>query len=148
MVVFKKEDGNTATGKKGSVGMPSVRTLTVSKEALKKLSNASIDFDVRPHELVDAIVLNTNWETQVDKLVKIIKGGREKGVGSVSGTVSGPESGLVSGLTDSRVLSGVSRVPLGSESGPQKSEKSTKKTRDDPTRVSLGSLGSSEEGKT
>ena len=53
--------------------MPSVRTLTVSKGALKKLSNAAIDFDVRPHELVDAIVLNTNWETQVEKLVKIIR---------------------------------------------------------------------------
>lgn len=128
--------------------MPSVRTLTVSKGALKKLSNAAIDFDVRPHELVDAIVLNTNWETQVEKLVKIIKDGREKALGSLSGMVSGPESGLPSGSTDSRVLSGVSRVPLGSESGPQKSEKSGKKTRDRPESGVLGSAEPSGERKT
>jgi len=128
--------------------MPSVRTLTVSKGALKKLSNAAIDFDVRPHELVDAIVLNTNWETQVEKLVQIIRDARGRGVGSLSGVVSGPESGNLSGPTESRVLSGVSRVPLGSESGPQKSEKSGKKTRDRPDSGPLGSDESSEEGKT
>lgn len=121
--------------------MPSVRTLTVSKEALKKLSNAAIDFDVRPHELVDVIVLNTNWERQVDKLVQIIKEARRNALGSVSGELSGP----VSGPTESRVFSGVSRVPLGSESGPQKSEKITKETRDRPDSGLLGSPGPSEE---
>jgi hypothetical protein len=119
--------------------------LTVSKGALKKLSNAAIDFDVRPHELVDAIVLNTNWETQVEKLVKIIRDGREKGAGSLPGTIPGPEPGLFPGLTDSRVLPGVSRVPPGSAPGPQKTEKATKKTRELP---GPGLSGSSEEEKT
>jgi len=34
--------------------------VTVSKDALEKLSNATVDFDVRLHELVDAIVVHTN----------------------------------------------------------------------------------------
>jgi len=62
-------------------------------------------------------------------------------VGSESGLISGPESGNLSGHTRSRVLSGVSRVPLGSESGPEKTEKSGKKTREDPSRVAVGSVG-------
>ena len=69
--------------------------------------------------------------------------GRTAGlVGSESGLISGPESGRLSGHTRSRVLSGVSRVPLGSESGPRKIEKSEKRTREDPSRVGLGSVGS------
>lgn len=128
--------------------MPSVRSLTVSKDALKKLSSASIDFDVRPHELVDAIVLNTDWERHTDRLAQIIRDDRRKRVESLSGAVSGLESGNLSGHMESRVSSGGSRVPLGFESGPQESEKSGKKTRDRPDSGPLGSAESSGDGKT
>ena len=50
--------------------MPSPRAVTVSKNALEELSKAAIGFDVRPHELVDPIVVHTNWEVQVEKPVK------------------------------------------------------------------------------
>jgi hypothetical protein len=128
--------------------MPSIRSLTVGKEALKKLSNAAIDYDVRPHELVDAIVVHTNWETRVEDLVKIIKDSREKGVESLSGGFSGPESSPESSLTRSRVLSSPSRVPVESESSPEKTEKTAKKTRLDPSRVRVESVESSEGPKT
>jgi len=118
--------------------------LTVSKAALKKLSNAAIDFDVRPHELVDAIVLNTNWEMQVEKLVKIIKDAREKGDGSETG----PETGISTGHIERRVPTGLRRVSDGSETGPEKIEKSEKKTRDRPVSTSDGSRRVSEETKT
>jgi len=122
--------------------MPGSRSRIVSKDAYEKLSNAAIDFDVRPHELVDAIAVLSDWERRIDKLVGFVREDRRKRVGSLSGAASGPESSLLSGLTESRVLSGVSRVPLGSESGPQETEKSAKKTREDPSRVAVGSLGS------
>jgi hypothetical protein len=87
---------------------------------------------VRPHELVDAIVVHTNWETQVERLVKIIRDSREKGPGSLPGGIPGPEPGLFPGYTDSRVLPGVSRVSSESLPGPEKSQKSEKKTRHRP----------------
>lgn len=58
--------------------MPSIRSLTVGKEALKKLSNAAIDYDVRPHELVDAIVVHTDWEQHARELAGYIKKNREQ----------------------------------------------------------------------
>ena len=128
--------------------MPSVRTLTVSKQALKKLSNAAIDFDVRPNELIDAIVLLTDWERHTSKLVEYIKNDREKRVESPSSAISGPESSSESSLTRSRVESSPSRVPVESESSPQKVEKTAKKTRQDPSRVGVESVESPEEPKT
>ena len=68
--------------------MPSPLAVTVSKNALEELSKAAIEFDVRPHELVDAIVAHTNWEAQVEKLVKIIREDRNKRVGSLGGEES------------------------------------------------------------
>jgi hypothetical protein len=128
--------------------LPSNRTLTVSKDALKKLSNAAIDFDVRPNELANAIVILTDWERHTDKLVGYIKKDREKRLGSLPGPVPGPVPGSLPGHTDSRVLSGLSRVSPGSLPGPEKSEKNAKTTREDPGRVLPGSPGSSEEEKT
>jgi hypothetical protein len=72
----------------------------VDKDALEKLSNAAIDLDTRPHELVDTIVLDTDWGTQVEKLAEIIREDRNKRVWS----------------------------RLGPETGPRKNEKSEKKT--------------------
>jgi hypothetical protein len=115
--------------------MPGSRSRIVSKDAYEKLSNAAFDFDVRPHKLVDAIVVLSDWERRIDKFVGFVREDRRKRVGSLSGPVSGPESGLLSGHTRSRVLSGVSRVPLGSESGPRKIEKTQK---EDPRRPESG----------
>ena len=128
--------------------MPSVRTLTVSKGALKKLSNAAIDFDVRPHELVDAIVLNTNWETQVEKLVKIIRDGRR--VANEPST--SPITSVSTSLSSSRALdesaTSPARVPDESSTSPRDSKKTTKKTRQDSSRVLDESSESLEEPKT
>ena len=124
------------------------RTGIVSKDALEMSSNPTIGFDVRLHELVDAIVRYADLEMQVNKLVKIIREDCNERLGSFSGEVSGPVSGFLSGPTDSRVLSGVSRVPLGSVPGPQKSEKNAKMTRERPgpgrSRVLSGLSGPSE----
>ena len=79
-------------------------------------------------------MLNPSWETQVEKLVQIIKEDRRKGVESLSSPFSSPESSLLSGRTESRVLSSLSRVPLESESSPRRSEKSARRTREDPRR--------------
>lgn len=132
--------------------MPSIRSLTVGKEALKKLSNAAIDYDVRPHELVDAIVVHTNWETQVDKLVKIIRDAREKGVAPVSDPESHPESDNLSDFAKSRTgvapLSDPSRTALGPESDPRKGRKTEKEVRESPSRTRVAPLGPSEERKT
>lgn len=128
--------------------MPSVRTLTVSKGALKKLSNAAIDFDVRPHELVDAIVLNTNWETQVEKLVRIIKDGRERTPESSPSPNPSPAPSLSPSLTESRVLPSPARVFPESRPSPRETSKSSKKTREDSVRVPPESPEPSEEGKT
>jgi hypothetical protein len=73
--------------------MPSPLAVTVSKNALEELSKAAIEFDVRPHELVDAIVAHTNWESQVEKVVRIISEDRKKGVGSRFGSGVGSLSG-------------------------------------------------------
>jgi hypothetical protein len=59
---------------------------------------SSLDFDVRPRELVDAIVVHTNWESQVDKLVKIIREARR--VPDESST--SPSTSLFPSLTGSR----------------------------------------------
>jgi len=132
----------------GSVGMPSVRTLTVSKGALKKLSNSAIDFDVRPHELVDAIVLNTNWETQVEKLVKIIRDGRRVDTESSPS----PPPSLSPSLTKDRAPSESSpsprRVDTESPPSPKDSTKTTKKTREDSVRVAPEPAESPEARKT
>lgn len=90
--------------------MPGSRSRIVCKDAYVNLSNAAFDFDVRPHELADAIVVLTDWERHIDKLVGYIKKGRGERLGSESGPVSGPDPGLLSGHTESRVLPGRSRV--------------------------------------
>lgn len=124
--------------------MPSVRTLMVSKDALKKLSNAAIDFDVRPHELVNAIVVHTNWEMQVEKLVKIIKDGRER----TPESSPSPNPSFSPSLTESRVPPSPARVLSESRPSPQETSKSSKKTRQDSARVTSESSESSEEEKT
>jgi len=40
--------------------MPGSRSGIVSKDAYEKSSNVAFDLGVRPHELVDAIVIHTN----------------------------------------------------------------------------------------
>jgi len=128
--------------------MPSVRTLTVSKGALKKLSNAAIDFDVRPHELVDAIVLNTNWETQVEKLVQIIREARRV----LDESSTSPSTSLSPSLTGSRApdesSTSLARVLDESSTSPRDSKKTTKKTREGSSRVLDESSESLEEQKT
>lgn len=120
--------------------MPGSRSRIVSKDAHEKLSNAAFDFDVRPHKLLDAIAVLTDWERHTDKLVGYIRKIREERLGSESGLESGPETGIPSGHTERRVPSGLSGVPVGSETGPEKIEKSEKKTRDRPVSASVGSL--------
>jgi len=80
--------------------------------------------------------------------VKIIRDAREAAVGSLSGAVSGPETGVSTGHTERRVLTGPSGVLDGSETGPEKIEKSEKKTRDRPVSASVGLSRVSEERKT
>ena len=120
--------------------MPSPRAVTANKDALKRLSNAAIDFDVRPDEIVNAIVLLTDWERHTDKLVRHIRRSREERDGSETAPETGPKTGISTGHTERRVPTGLSGVSDGSETGPQKIEKSEKKTPDRPVSASVGSL--------
>jgi len=67
----------SGNGVGGQGRMPGPRDVIVSKGALENSSNAPIDFDVRPRDLVGAIVFNASLETQVEKLVRIIRKARE-----------------------------------------------------------------------
>lgn len=124
--------------------LPSIRTLTVSKEALKKLSNAAIDFDVRPHELVDAIVLLTDWEPHTGKLVEFVRKNREKKAASVPPSIPGPDPGSAPSLADARVLSESHRVSPESSPSLREVQKLVKKARENAGRVAPESDGSSE----
>jgi hypothetical protein len=114
--------------------LSAVRTLTVSKDALKKLSKAAIDFDVRPHELIDAIVVYTNWEVQVGKLADIIRKTREK-----SGVVSESRRSRIPSLSPSLTENGVLTEPSPS---PGENVKTPEKTRKDSVGVDTESTES------
>lgn len=58
--------------------MPSQRTVTLSKGALIELSIESIKMDVKVNELVNAIVLNTDWKESVGALRSTIMQSRER----------------------------------------------------------------------
>jgi len=65
--------GNSAEAQRG---MLCPGCWIVSKNALEKSSAAPIDFDVRPRDLVPAILFNTGLETQGEKLAEIIRKAR------------------------------------------------------------------------
>jgi hypothetical protein len=59
-----------------------------------KVFDVSFMEDIKPHELVDAIVLHTNWDKKQNELIKIIRENREK-------TKAAPNEG--NGKPESRV---------------------------------------------
>lgn len=113
---------------------------------------AAIEFDVRPHELVDAIVVHTNWEAQVEKLVKIIREDRKKQPESCPSPNPSPAPSLSPSLTKDRAPSESSpsprRVDTESPPSPKDSTKMTKKAREDSVRVPPESSESSGGPKT
>lgn len=48
--------------------MPGQRTVSLSKAAVIELSVESIKMDVRINELVNAIILKTDWKEEVEDL--------------------------------------------------------------------------------
>lgn len=58
--------------------MPSQRTVTLSKEALIKLSVAAIENDCKVKELCDSIICNTNWEREAARLAQKARNMRQK----------------------------------------------------------------------
>jgi hypothetical protein len=97
--------------------MTSPRAGIVDKDALEKLSNAAIDLDTRPHELVDAIVLDTDWGTQVEKLAEIIRKARRRTDGPVTGSETGLQTDSETDFSERRMRDGVSRARDGQETG-------------------------------
>jgi hypothetical protein len=116
----------------------------LSLDLLHFLSSCFEEF----HELVSAFVPNTNWETQVEELVRIIRDGREKMPESLPSLVPSPDPSLFPSLTETRVPPSPARVVPESRPSPREDAKSRKKTREDSARVPPESSESSEEGKT
>lgn len=69
--------GESGNGAREQGRMSGPRDVIVSHRALEKSNSAPIEFDVRPRDLVGAIVFNTKWELQVEKLAAIIRKTRE-----------------------------------------------------------------------
>ena len=53
--------------------MPAQGTMKLSVEAYKSLAHRAIDAEIRPSELLDAIVLYADWEKDLPALVKKVK---------------------------------------------------------------------------
>jgi hypothetical protein len=78
----------------------------VSKNALEKLSAAPINFDVRPRDLVPAILFNTGLEARVEKLAEIIRKARRR----IDGFETGSETDSETDFSVRRRRDGVSRA--------------------------------------
>jgi len=105
-----QESGNSAEGQRG---MQSRRSRNVSKDALEKLSAAPIDFEVRPRDLVPAILFNTDLKTRVEKLAEIIRKARRR----TDGLETGSETDSETDFSVRRIRDGVSRARDGQETG-------------------------------
>ena len=57
-----------------------------------KVFDVSFMEDIKPHELVDAIVLHTNWDKKQNELIKIIRENREKAKAASNEGNGKPES--------------------------------------------------------
>ena len=53
-------------------------SVKISKEAYVKVFDVSFMDDIKVYELVDAIILHTNWERKQDELLNIVRENREK----------------------------------------------------------------------
>ena len=104
------------------------------------MSNAAIDFDVRLHELVDAIVVHTNWEVQVEKLAEVIRKARRR--------IDGPETGSETDFSEKRMRDGLSRARDGQETGVRRIPGNPANEEKPPVRVRDGPETDSGGGKT
>jgi len=139
-----RESGNSAEGQRG---IPNPCAVTVSEDALEKLSNATVDFYVRRHELVGAIVILTDGtgirlnlssapNTDVGRHPSPVRVPTRVPARVFSRVLLNPES-----------LPSLSGVPTESRRSPQDWTKPSKMTPEDSARVvseSSESLGSEE----
>ena len=53
--------------------MPSRQTLTIGKEAMRKLRHFCVDIELRPNEVVEAMILCEDFEKNGENLLILIK---------------------------------------------------------------------------
>ena len=53
--------------------MPSRQTVTIGKEAMKKLRHFCVDIELRPNEVVEAMILRENFEKSGEDLLVLIR---------------------------------------------------------------------------
>ena len=140
----REEFGKVRDGFRQEFGWDFRLIRLLSLDLLHFLRSCFDDF----YDLVNAIVVHTNWETQVEKLVKIIRDERRAHPESSSS----PITSVSPSLMDSRALdespTSPARVPDESSTSPRDSKKTTKKTREGSSRVLDESSESLEEQKT
>lgn len=56
--------------------MPAPGTIKLNKEAYKIIAHRAIDAEMRPNELLDAIILHSDWENDLPALVKRVNEAR------------------------------------------------------------------------
>lgn len=53
--------------------MPSRQTVTIGKEAMKKLRQFCVDTEVRPNDVIEAMILREDFEKNGGNLLVLIK---------------------------------------------------------------------------
>ena len=64
--------------------MPSRQTLTIGKEAMRKLRHFCVDIELRPNDVVEAMILRENFEENGGELLVFIKNMQTKDTGEPS----------------------------------------------------------------
>lgn len=144
----REEFGKVRDGFRQEFGWDFRLIRLLSLDLLHFLPSCFDDF----YDLVNAIVVHTNWETQVDKLVKIIREGRRVDAESSPSPAPSLSPSLSPSLMKDRAPSESSpsprRVDTESPPSPKDSTKMTKKAREDSVRVPPESSESSGGPKT
>ena len=69
-------------GKEGwGVFVPSRQTVTIGKEAMKKLRHFCVDTEVRPNEVVETMILHEDFEKNGEKLLILIRNNQRNDAG-------------------------------------------------------------------
>jgi hypothetical protein len=63
------------------VRMPSRQTVSIGKEAMKKLRHFCVDTEVRPDDVVEAMILREDFEKNGENLLVLIKNNQRNDVG-------------------------------------------------------------------